>query len=400
VILTLQSTTFGVHGGIPTYNRMVCRALSHVRDRLAIEQNVLLATDTESEAREAVHTFPGLHIEAFGGNRAAFVRRAISIALRGRIDLLLVGHINYAPLALVLKRLRPSMRFGVMVHGVEVWKRLPITKRRALQRADFITAVSEYTKAKVVELNEVPPERVHILPNTIEWTQTGTQRRGNEEALRTSESDTSLSGLLKKRTVLLSVCRLDAKEKYKGVDTVIEALPAVVTRFPDVQYVVIGSGSDLERHRRLALKNGVAARVHFLGSVDDATLRECYRACDVFVLPSDGEGFGIVYLEAMHYGKPVIAANSRAVPEVVKHDETGLLVDYGNVEQLAEAISALCLNVSLREKLGRAGRDKLERDFSFDLFKRKLHEIVLSGMPATVPKPRRVAARGVAGTDG
>src|SRR5207244_6797483 len=97
-----------------------------------------------------------------------------------------------------------------------------------------------------------------------------------------------------------------ASEKYKGIDTVINALPSVIARVPDVQYLVVGSGSDLERHNQLAADLGVADRVHFLGSVDEATLRQYYRAADVFILQSDGEGVGIVYMYALYYAISVI----------------------------------------------------------------------------------------------
>ncbi len=390
MILALQTTTFSAHGGIPAYNRMVCRALNELDDLDLGERLVLIAMDRQSDIAPSAGHFPNLTLEAFAGNRVTFVRRVLATALRKRIDLALIGHVNHAPLGIALKRIQPGLRYGVITYGVDVWSRLSGIKRLALQRADFVASISEYTRNQIVEVQGVPRDRVHVLPKTIDWLREETKPGPDE----TWEAPALPEGIR-----LLSVCRLEATERYKGVDTVIAALPTSLKRVPDLQYIVVGSGSDLNRHKRLAVEAGVADRVHFLGSVDDATLRHCYQSCDIFALPSDGEGFGIVYLEAAHYGKPVIAANSRAVPEVVTHNETGLLVDYGNVEQLAEAISVLCLNVGLREKFGRAGRDRLRQEFTFDLFKEKLHEIVLSGMPETVSNTH-VVARGVASTDG
>jgi len=180
---------------------------------------------------------------------------------------------------------------------------------------------------------------------------------------------------------VLSVCRLDAREQYKGVDTVIRALPIVLARVPDLEYLVVGSGSDLERHKRLAADLAVADRVQFLGSVEERTLRATYESCDVFVLPSTGEGFGIVFLEAMHCRKPIIAANSGAAPEVVRDGETGMLVESGNIAQLAAAMIALCTNRSERDRMGNAGHARLQENFTFDHFKRRLHEIVLAELP-------------------
>jgi len=369
LILALQTTTFSAHGGIPAYNRMVCRALNEL-DHVADERRVLIAMDRRTDLAAAAKCFPNLTVESFEGNRMRFVRRVVATALRERIDLALIGHVNHAPLGLLLKRLRPDLRYGVVVHGVEAWSPLSLIKRRALRNADFVMSVSDYTKRQVVEVNGVNPDRVYLLPNTPAWDMNETRGIGN--------SDAPASG---KVTRVLSVCRLDAREQYKGVDTVIKALPAVLARVPDLEYVVVGSGSDLERHKRMAADLGVTDRVQFLGSVDERTLRAAYESCDVFVLPSAGEGFGIVFLEAMHYRKPIIAANSGATPEVVRDGETGMLVEPGNVEQLAAAMIALCTDQSERDRMGNAGSKRLQENFTFDHFKRRLHEIVLAELP-------------------
>jgi glycosyltransferase involved in cell wall biosynthesis len=120
-----------------------------------------------------------------------------------------------------------------------------------------------------------------------------------------------------------------------------------------------------------------------------------YQACDLFVLPSAGEGFGIVFLEAMHYGKPIIAASSGATSEVVKDGESGLLVEYGNVEQLTEAIVALSLDTGLRARMGRTGSERLHQLFSFDSFKCRLREIVLGELSSrSAQLDERQIARG------
>jgi phosphatidylinositol alpha-1,6-mannosyltransferase len=376
LILALQTTTFSAHGGIPAYNRMVCRALNQLDGLAVAERRVLIAMDRRADLEVAAKAFPNLTLESFDGRRSGFVRRVVATALRERVELALVGHVNYAPMGLLLKRLRPNLRYGVMVHGVEAWSRLPRMRRRALRNADFVMSVSDYTKRQVVEANGVHPERVFLLPNTLGWECSETVGRRDRETGRSGEA-----------IRLLSVCRLDARERYKGIDTVIKALPSVRARIPDLEYTVVGSGSDLERHKRIAADLGVADRVQFLGSVDERALRATYESCDAFVLPSAGEGFGIVFLEAMHYRKPIIAANSGAAPEVVKDGETGMLVEYGNVEQLTAAIIALGTNPRERERMGSAGYDRLQKNFTFDHFKRRLHEIILAELPKKAFEP-------------
>lgn len=366
---------------------MVCRALNEL-DLAVTNPSVLIAMDQPTDVAVASSKFSNLTLESFGGNRLNFVRRAAATTLKEQPELALIGHVNHAPLGPWLKRLRQNLRQGVILYGVEAWSDLSRIKRRALRSADFILSISDYTRQRVVEANGINPEHVYLLPCALEWDEAG------------SESRVSNSRPRKPGVRLLSVCRFDACEQYKGIDTVIKALPGLIARIPDLEYSIVGTGDDLERHQRLVDEMGVAANVRFLGAIDDKALRECYGACDAFILPSDGEGFGIVYLEAMHYGKPVIAANSRAVPEVVKHNETGLLVDYGNVEQLTEAISTLCLNEDLRERLGCAGRERLQQNFTFDLFKQKLHRILLSELPATLPNFKKAIPREVTSHDG
>ena len=376
MILSLQTTTFGAHGGIPTYNRLVCKVLNEICD--LGKTHVLIATDTKHNLEDASLTLSNLQFSAFDRNRFKFVVRFLKLVLADEVDLVLIGHVNYAPLGLMLKLLKPRIRYGVMVHGIEVWAKLPALKRRALERADFITSVSEFSKDQVVSLNSVPSDRIYILPNALEV-----------QASDDSNANLELPAGLK----LLSVCRLDRNEQYKGVDTVIDALPAVIQEIPTIQYYVIGDGTDLERHKALAKERGVDDRVHFLGSVNASMLHAYYRACDVFVMPSAGEGFGIVYLEAMSHGKPVVAARSGAAPEVVLDGITGRLVAYGSKEQLADVLMELCLDPKQRHRLGSAGHRRLHDNFTFKHFKATFDNILVREMAHTPgPKSEQVVS--------
>jgi glycosyltransferase involved in cell wall biosynthesis len=369
LILSLQSTTFGAYGGIPTYNRVVCRVLNELAE--PIERQVFLVTDTLADLDSHRSEFPNLTFTAFSGKRSAFIRQVVRLILTRKIDLVLIGHVNYAPVGLLMRLLRPSLRYGVMVHGVDVWSRLPLIKRQALQRADFISSVSNYTKQQIVSVNEIDARRVYVLPNALEW-------KDCEPRVAIADQAPTVA------TRLLSVCRLSEDERYKGVDTVIKALPAVIQAVPDAQYFVVGSGTDLKRHQQLAEEHLVSDRVHFLGSVDVETLQAQYSSCDIFVMPSAGEGFGIVFLEAMRYSKPVVAADSGAVSEVVVDQVTGRLVEYGDERELAQGLIELCLDAKQRAGLGTAGYQRLQERFTFAQFKHKLTEILAAELPSGV----------------
>lgn len=387
MILALQTTTFAAQGGIPVYNRLVCRALNESGSGpRACEKRILIGRDRPADVANGARALKNVSFEAFGGNRRALFWRTLGLALHHSVGLALIGHVNYAPFGLMLKRFQPQARYGVILYGIDAWQPLSPVKRRALQKADFLIAISETTKKNAVAANKLDESRVHVLPNALEWT--------------TENSVAAVSSVSGKR--LLSVCRLERNEQYKGIDTTLRALAEVALTIPEVHYVVVGDGSDLTRHKELAKALGVADRVEFTGIVGDETLRTYYRDSDIFVMPSAAEGFGFVYLEAMHYAKPVIAANSGATPEVVRDKETGVLVEYGNVEQLANAITSLCLDADLRERLGTAGRDRLHANFTFDQFRERFGRIVsrelemnAAGMQAH-GQPRGYISRGAA----
>lgn len=360
MILAIQSTTFSAYGGIPVYNRLVCRALNELPE--PEKGLVLIATDNASDIEGPSIDLPRLELRAFNHNRAALTRCLLSLALREEIDLILVGHVNYAPLAWFLKSFKPQLKYGVMLYGIEAWRPLSLVRRRAVQKADFLISISEYTKHKAVETNALNSGRVHLLPNALECPSHTHPSRVNPSP-----------GV---GTRLLSVCRLEHSEQYKGVDKVIECLPEVAESVPEVQYTVVGGGTDLERHKALAERLGVASRVRFPGFVSDAALDASYRECDVFVMPSAGEGFGFVFLEAMKYGKPIVAARSGGAPEVVQDGVNGRLVEYGNNHELAKTLIDLCVNRNQRENLGAGGYRRLQENYTFEHFKQRFADII------------------------
>jgi phosphatidyl-myo-inositol dimannoside synthase len=362
MILALQTSTFGAYGGIPTYNRVVSRVLNEFE--YPSEKRLLAATDPPSLLSSYQAQLPNLILKGFSGRRTAFVSHILWLALTQKIDLVLVGHVHYAPLGWILKLIQPRLNYGVVMYGIEAWQQLTAFRRHALQHADFSISISEYTKQMAVGMNVLNGNRISLLPNALEG------------SIFDSVAATTYSQPIV-GTRLLSVCRLDRTEGYKGVDTVIEALPEMVKRIPGIQYTVVGGGSDLERHQKMAEKLGVGERVDFRGFVDDETLQSCYRDCDVFVMPSAGEGFGFVFLEAMKYGKAVVAANRGGAPEVVQDGITGSLVEYANKNQLADTLIDLCLDLNKRQRLGQAGYQRLHEEFTFTQFKQKLTEILM-----------------------
>jgi len=190
---------------------------------------------------------------------------------------------------------------------------------------------------------------------------------------------------LEGKRILLTLARLVER---KGQDKVIEALPLVKKEIPDVRYVICGRGNDEARLRRIVAEKGVEGEVVFAGFVPNEERGAFYDACDVYVMPSreipdkgDIEGFGMTYLEANAFGKPVIGGRSGGVSEAVIDGVTGLLVDPCDVEAIAGACIRLLRNSELAGRLGMQGRERVEKEFSWDVICGELADI-LGGIAA------------------
>jgi len=181
--------------------------------------------------------------------------------------------------------------------------------------------------------------------------------------------------------IILSVGNLAQGAEYKGFDIVVRALPRILSEMPKVRYVIVGEGPGRSTLQRLAAELGVAERVVFAGELSDAELASCYQECDVFVLPSGapdskggwhGEGFGRVYAEASIAGKPVVASRVGGAVEAVLDGKTGLLVNPGSPEEVAEAVITVLRQPDLAMALGRAGRDRALNDFTSETMRKSL----------------------------
>jgi rhamnosyl/mannosyltransferase len=180
---------------------------------------------------------------------------------------------------------------------------------------------------------------------------------------------------------------------YKGVDVLLRALPGL-----DADTVIVGDGPLRASLESMARELGVAGRVRFLGEVDNGELLARYRACDIFVLPSvtRQETFGMVQLEAMLFGRPVVSTDlGTGVPWVNQHERTGLVVKPGDVSELRQALTRLIGDVDLRQRLGAAAQARVSSDFTAERMCRATHtlyqEICNTGSLATTEVERAAA---------
>jgi len=303
----------------------------------------------------------------YGASRSKW-RLGLGLLAFSRLEVLVVGHLGLSPLAWVLRALGRVRRYVVVLHGVEAWRRLAWLERWAAQRAHAVVATTTYTAKEFARLNGVREDRLHVIPLCA------------DERIWQKNAGFKLNGAFK----LLCVARQDASERYKGFEMIFEAI-ARITDPPAPHLNLVGTGDDQPRLRAVASEHGVKDRVTFWGVLDDAQLAAAYADCDVFVMPSKMEGFGIVFLEAMLRGKPCIGGAHGGTPEVIEHGKSGFLVEYGDVDALVRYLLALRADPDLRRRLGERGRELAGSRFSAAAFRKGWRRVVLEELGGSRP---------------
>lgn len=244
-----------------------------------------------------------------------------------RTNLVVASHINFGILAYWWQRIS-GCPYVIVSYGIDALS-MTVAQKRYMRSAIRIVTISRYTKEKL--LSQVPEleGKIYLLPNAIEDSRFSPAAR-SEELVKILH----LSG----KRVILTIARLSATERYKGYDTVIRALPPILKQVPDAVYVLAGDGDDLPRIRDLVRSMNFGDAVRLPGYVKDGDLSRYYNLADVFVMPSTGEGFGFVFLEALACGKPVIAGNRDGSRDALLDGKAGILVDPLDVAGLAHAI--------------------------------------------------------------
>ncbi|MGB3541484.1 glycosyltransferase family 4 protein [Rubrivirga sp.] len=324
-LLALVTDAYGGRGGIAEFNRQTLGAVaSHPRIG-RIEVVARLAAERVEGMPEGV-----VVDEASLRGAGPYVRSALGSGFRA--DGVLCGHLHLIPLAATIAVAR-RIPLLLVLHGIEAWEpRRGIRSAAlglALPRVDHVAAVSTTTLERFSSWAPVHRAQRSVVPNTFA---PGPFSPGPApEALRRKYG---LAG----RAVVLTLGRLAGLERRKGFDVVLEALPEIARRVPNVVYVIAGDGPDRARLEAKAARLGVADRVVFTGYVDEADKPGMYRVADAFAMPSRGEGFGIVLLEAMASGVPVVASMADGSREAVLDGRLGPTVDPEDLDAVADAV--------------------------------------------------------------
>ena len=375
-IFLVGSEFFGTAGGIQRVNCMLLQMLADFSITTPTEVEIFSFADQAGARPSALAPLPRCRWHAFGRSRRVMAASVAWRLMRAEPDLVLFTHANLIRLARLVRALRPKAKVAVLGHGIEVWKTLPSPIRQFMLKADAVIAPSVFTRNKIVEMNGVYPSRVSVLPHGLDasW-------KVVERAVGSRTGD-----------CLLSVTRLGLADTYKGIELVLRAMPAVLTLHPKATYRIAGDGNDRARLQKLASDLGIENQVEFCGEVTGAKLHALYSQADLFVLPSQKEGFGIVFLEAMSYSLPVVAARSAATPELVRDGITGMLVAPDQPDTLAETLNSLLSDESRRSALGDAARQRVQKSFQFEHFSQRWQRWLVEVLPEPVYLARQTAA--------
>jgi glycosyltransferase involved in cell wall biosynthesis len=349
------------HGGIPSVNRQILRQLERIAAARGepLEVRAWALHDAPRAPEEAARAIGlprtarpsssfSFSFRGFSGSRVAMMAAAASA--RRDADVILTTHLGLSPVSRLLRG--PSARLYQLIHGVECWRALPLRARLSLAGASAFLSNSAFTHRRFLQHNPA----YQGVPSRVCWL------GAPDDHVPEDVPEGARSGDLS----VLIVGRIMGEERYKGHEQLLAVWPEVRRRFPTARLDIVGDGNASAALRRDAERRGLAqsGAVKLWGQVPDDVLRDRYRSCSVFAMPSRGEGFGLVYVEAMAFGKPCLASLDDAAPEVVLNEETGLLVRYADREGILHALCRLLESQSLRARLGRAGRARVLSTFT------------------------------------
>jgi phosphatidyl-myo-inositol dimannoside synthase len=324
-IIVLVSDAFGGHGGIAKYNRDLLGALCDMPE----VTEVVAVTRRQPLPLEPLPAKLTYDTSGVGSKFRFFRAAGRHLVTDGRYDLIVCGHLHLLPLA-CLAKWKLQVPMVTIIHGRDAWR--PTDSHLAnllLRQADAFISVSDLTKSRFLEWAKIKDDKVLILPNSVEQQRYGAGEKNPELLRRYGLAD---------KTVLMTLSRLWATDNYKGIDEVMELLPALSEQIPGLAYLIVGDGDDRGRLEAKGRSLGISDRVVFAGFIPEGEKADHYRLADAYVMPGRGEGFGIVYLEAMACGIPVLGSKLDGSWEALRHGELGILVDPDDPEEVRRGI--------------------------------------------------------------
>ena len=381
LFLTLQ--TFSATGGI----EKVCRVAGKALHELALENNTELAIySMHDKPQNKQNYFPSRIFKGFNAKKKAFVLRALN---EGKdCGIVVMSHVNLLSIGYLIKLFSPNTKLVLFAHGIEVWRPLPVWKKKMLESCDLILPVSLHTKNVMMKIYGLPAEKLRVLNNCLDPSLSAPVTGPTNESLLKRYN------LKEDDLVMMTLTRLSENERYKGYDQVLRSLKDLLPDYPKLKYLVIGKYDAGEKKRvdSIIKDLGVEDSVIFAGFIQDDELAEHFNLADLYIMPSEKEGFGIVFIEAMYYGTPVIAGNMDGSVDALCKGELGLLVNPENQEEINTAIVKVLTNIAAYSPDQQLLMDK----FGYEQYKKRLNKLLYNlenSAGQTLPEARTLFTR-------
>lgn len=276
---------------------------------------------------------PSAKYIAFNNSR---IRFALNSVKEGHdSDIVILNHINLSIIGIAVKLINRKTRVWMIAHGIEVWRPLNFIKRTFLARhCDKIICVSNFTKQQMILRHRSDPNKCVVLNNAVDPFIKLPNVFDKPEYLLNRYN------LSRENQVVFTLTRLASSEQYKGYEQVIKAVSELKKTFPNIKYILSGQYDQEEevRIRKLIDKCEVVKEVILTGFLEENELTDHFLLADLFVLPSKKEGFGIVFIEALACGLPVICGDADGSIDAIKNGTLGTAINVDDSGILQEAI--------------------------------------------------------------
>lgn len=332
-------------GGIARYSRIL--ALGLIANNFSVDAYTL--HDNSQLVNEQI---PLANYRKCNGNKILFSFEILKRILNRQYDYIFFTHLNLISLLLFIVPIQKST-VVVSLHGIEAWHKASFFSKIFFFRISQFWAVSAYTANQFIKVNKIKANKVHVVYNCLH------PNFANYQSTPIKNSNI---------ITLLSVTRLSTADRYKGYWETLSAIKKLSSTNHNFCYVLVGDGDDYNAVQDWITTENLSKVIKLLPKLSDSDLIKTYYLSDIFILPSSGEGFGLVYLEAMACGLPVIALDSTAIPEIITHNQTGILLKSQDPSEIYHQICNLVQDISFLSQISEAGRRIVIEKFSFQNF--------------------------------
>jgi len=367
LLVTLQS--FSTTGGI----QKMTRTLGHSLNQVALKNGWQFDMYSAYDADEDLMTqyVSAEHFKGFNIHRVPFVVATVKKGIKANVVIL--THINLAVVGLIIKKINPNCRVWLIAHGIEVWRPLSFFQKAFLNLCDNIICVSSFTKQKMLSMHSLNADKCSVLNNAID------PFMHLPEKFVKPGHQLNKYNLTTDNPIIYTLTRLANSEQYKGHDQVIKVLSKIKSKFPGVKYILSGQYDYAEEIRIKELIASVGAQddIILTGFIAEEELTDYFLLADVFVLPSKKEGFGIVFIEALACGLPVICGNADGSVDAIRNGELGQAIDTDNLDELEQAINNV-LETSMSAKKREYLQKKCLHYFNEQVYMDNLQQLLIN----------------------